>query len=1742
MRKNPRSARQFRKLGFQRLEGRRLLSSTEMVWYGQDNHDMVGPDASAGPDGIQDLHLGLTNLQPYHIVSVDVTIGSQASTPANWSYGPNPNVVSRAEVVRVVNQNPGSQFPYYMSDTSPTADLFINPPAGMTSFSTLTAVITYEHTDANNNTVYTTDTDTLSVGNYTFNPTLADVNPQTANLVPTQGGSAAYAGQYSSAQASNTSTGNAHNAGDLHVYLTSLPSPYTLNSIVSVQLSDPTFNGTQWTYQAGGGSNQSLMVQAPASQDNPSQSRVADLYFAPTRDEYNTPMTLLITVKDSSNQLHSFYTQFTINSHTDVNLRYPSYNAQAPTINVSPAGNDLISFHDPADTANPNSVTTTTLAQLIAGLNSNGQSIPSGEIHLYDNIHLTAGTYVIDSAPSAYPLVFTRPIMLSADPGVTILFTMNSVTSRQAMAPAFQIQSSHVHLSGFAVRFANPVYWASQNGLTGAIVGYIPTYSSSFENTHPNAMLVDLQINDIDLQAPVLPYAFATNQTQNLGGTLDLSNLPALGLPAQNLMTFWGASGTIENSTLRGGPITINGGPWTVIKNNYVGVVPTDQRFPANYANTSLANTVIPTYSYSLFISQEPHDLFIDSNTASVTPLVTNGVAAPAGLNFRFLYYSDHGYNNVASNNVIGQGMGRLVGSSSDSIYDPNLLSAPYGNPENAPEMFLNEDYHVYFEGTPLSISADHRILTIPSPSISFANLTWPITTGDVVSILTGPYAGHFALIAQVLDTSTYTQFLLNSDLPAGSYVISISAGEVGDVYRSNTVDLRGTTSTAFVIAGGSFGTSVVGNTILGDQSYVIDGNGFINTNAAIRILAMPSETANAGSGFGYVNQYMIPFYYTFNPVMGITVEDNIISGTLGGISASIATSAYETVGRVYISGTISNNQFINYTNAPVQSIDPKLETPSGTSLITIGNYGFRSVNPLHDLNGLVYSIDYANVDSNGNLVRTNGSLDPAADTTINGVAYNYTFADPHEIQLTMAGNTVVAPLGTTITKYMDVASATINGKAVVYGQSNWQTALANAAPPPPPPPPPTTPAGVPLRFDFGDVGTSVPTGYTLVTNFSAYTTSAGYGWTSVPYNDMNATQRGSVYATDMTFQVDLPNGFYSVTTTLGDVGPAALNAIRVAVQGGVANLVWTSAGQLATATYLAQVTNGHLTIRFFQNPETTNTIYVDSLTIAPASTPLQFQFGPSGTTTAAGSNAITNFTQYSSALGYGWTSVSNNMNAQTGMVYASDMTFQVDLPNGYYELTATLPAFPNATDTITLTLQGTQVGVVSTAPGTHPVVTYIAHVVDGHLRLELKGGGYDNLAAIQSLTILPLSFTFGAGGQNATPGTTAVNNLSTYTSTQEFGWTAAPNNDLNASPNGADFSTDMTFQVDLPNGYYDVTPTLGDLGGASTNGIQVVLQGGNVDTLWTGSGQLVTQTYLAHVSNGHLTLRFYINPTPNEVLYLDSLSIVPHSFPLQFQFGPSGTTVNSGYDAVSNFTGYTAASGYGFTAGNNLNAQTGMVYATDMTFQVDLPNGSYTVATQLAPLSNSADTATIYLQGSQVAVLSTGAGTHPSGSYVVNVTNGHLVLRVAAGGPDNFAALRNLVITPYTSSSPNIIASGSKSSSGGGGSIHADAVLSTNVSLVTPPAVATASASTSTVSNTAPVVSNPTSTVTSLPSGPSVFAKTSAGLAHALSLKSAHLLHFGSTRGTNVKNGASTRSTHIFANRKNLGRNHPHA
>ena len=528
-------------------------------------------------------------------------------------------------------------------------------------------------------------------------------------------------------------------------------------------------------------------------------------------DEINTTMTLRVTLNNGGTHA-SYYTQFPVNSSTNVNLVSPplagfDLNPSDPGINVTPSASipNQVTYQDPG---NNNQTTTSTLAALLTKTGAQ-----------YAHIHLGPGTYLIDSPnPAQSEVMIGQPLLLEGNPAAILSFTANSwlpvdpAQREPDFAPMISILSSHVTLSGFQVRFPNPVHFISDEG------GGVVTISAT--SAGPS---FDVNLKQLNIEGPAPAYVGTGSKKAG-----DLGNTTLQGRASQNLISAGGVavSGSIAGNTLRGGGIDLSGGPWIVTNNNDIGTVPTRDQYPSTGAT-------IPAYTGYFVKADLPHDVTVANNHVSVSPYMSG---SPLGDVYRLFFTklgdpsALSGYNVLVKNNTFDGGAGRCLTSSVDKPSDPNTF--PYVDPTNDPEVILNETYVVLYEGyaLPIAANADGRILTIPPPSFTVGGR--PVRNGDVVSILSGPNAGQWRRIAQVIDQGV---FLMDLPMPAGSYSVEISRGLVNTVIDGNTIDLRNTTSIGVDLQGNQFGAQVINNHIIGDSSYIINGNGTYNLNVAIR-------------------------------------------------------------------------------------------------------------------------------------------------------------------------------------------------------------------------------------------------------------------------------------------------------------------------------------------------------------------------------------------------------------------------------------------------------------------------------------------------------------------------------------------------------------------------------------------------------------------------------------------------------------------------------------------------------------------------------------------------------------------------------------------------------------------------------------------------------------------------------------------------------------------------------------------
>lgn len=138
--------------------------------------------------------------------------------------------------------------------------------------------------------------------------------------------------------------------------------------------------------------------------------------------------------------------------------------------------------------------------------------------------------------------------------------------------------------------------------------------------------------------------------------------------------------------------------------------------------------------------------------------------------------------------------------------------------------------------------------------------------------------------------------------------------------------------------------------------------------------------------------------------------------------------------------------------------------------------------------------------------------------------------------------------------------------------------------------------------YDFGTSGSPVAAGYVKVTPASAYDAGAGFGWLpgTVAVDAIDRAigtdlTRDFCYTQERVFAVDLADGDYTVSVTMGDLGATARDQMRIFVQGEFREYVTTAAGALVTRVYAATVSDGQLKLRLLDHgPASAHSIDVE--------------------------------------------------------------------------------------------------------------------------------------------------------------------------------------------------------------------------------------------------------------------------------------------------------------------------------------------------------------------------------------------------------------------------------------------------------------------------------------------------------------------------------------------------------------------
>ncbi|MFH1177684.1 MAG: choice-of-anchor D domain-containing protein, partial [Acidobacteriota bacterium] len=330
-----------------------------------------------------------------------------------------------------------------------------------------------------------------------------------------------------------------------------------------------------------------------------------------------------------------------------------------------------------------------------------------------------------------------------------------------------------------------------------------------------------------------------------------------------------------------------------------------------------------------------------------------------------------------------------------------------------------------------------------------------------------------------------------------------------------------------------------------------------------------------------------------------------------------------------------------------------------------------------------------------------------------------------------------------------------------------------------------TVAAAPPRRLDFGTTTSVVASGYTRATTTSAYTAALGWGWFSgtvtardrgAGFSDLN---RDFVYTTNATFLVDLPNGAWDVTVTMGD-GTNPHDQMGVYLEGTLAATITSTTGQFQTRTLRTTLADNQLTVQLQDLGGSDANTVINALLITPAP-PFRFDFGTATSPVASGYTRVSEATNYSALLAYGWRNGQvQSRDRATGSDLTRDLNFTTsagfgaDLAPGVYDVTVTMGDATNRHDQMGVWFEGGTATLVTANAGQFQTVSARVTLTDGELTMGLSDyGGSDAYVVINALTVAPASykFDFGTATSPVATGYSQVTHATTYNAIRSYGW-----------------------------------------------------------------------------------------------------------------------------------------------------------------------------------------------------------------------------------------------------------------------------------------------------------------------------------------------------------------------------------
>lgn len=403
------------------------------------------------------------------------------------------------------------------------------------------------------------------------------------------------------------------------------------------------------------------------------------------------------------------------------------------------------------------------------------------------------------------------------------------------------------------------------------------------------------------------------------------------------------------------------------------------------------------------------------------------------------------------------------------------------------------------------------------------------------------------------------TSYSFLVDIPNGEYDVTVFSGDLltGTSTTKTSVALEGvaagTLSTRQVVAQGTYRTTVADGQLTVDLSAT---TGYAYLNGLIIEQVMP-VLPDSPTGLAVTRVTPKDVTLTWDSVPN-TVVYNVYRAEGGGTSAKLGRSVLTTLVDTDVKEGSSYTYSVSAINAAgiesalsasvtVAQI-PSLEVPSSPAGLTVTDVQSSSVQLSWSVADGATGYKVLRSDS------TDGPFEVVGQST--SPAYTDTTAD------------------TSVSNYYQVAATNERGES---GVSNTVKSTAFL-------PPVTLPEGDVQRFDFG--AGALADGYTRVTSTTAYEPAIKYGFTDISKVSMedrgtaDAIRSDFVVPQGTTFNVDLPNGDYTVSLIAGDSADATEIAIKAETIQKV-QLTSKAAGQFLEMNFDIALVDGQLNLSF---------------------------------------------------------------------------------------------------------------------------------------------------------------------------------------------------------------------------------------------------------------------------------------------------------------------------------------------------------------------------------------------------------------------------------------------------------------------------------------------------------------------------------------------------------------------------------